>query len=150
MSMNQSESGQAGGSTPSKLSLSPLGTPSNVVNVLDHLKRLLGDLNKSNQSSIAAASLVVEDDKTSLMCLKKIGEILKETDISSFEMIHSGLIESLAQFVLVRNVASNSTSNVKEIGDRSPLLKTKPIIYLNDLSRVLSNEQKVLVYYEIF
>lgn len=107
------------------------------VNVLDKLKRLVADLNR-NQASVENV-----DQSLYLTCMRSIGAILNETDISSFEMIHSGLIESLTTFITVKSSSSPPPTSISSsVNDR---LKDKvKSCYLVDFNRLLSNKQKVI------
>lgn len=109
------------------------------VNVLDKLKRLVADLNR-NQASVENV-----DQSLYLTCMRSIGAILNETDISSFEMIHSGLIESLVTFITVKSSSSPppSTSISSSVNDSRPKGKVKSC-YLLDFNRLLSNKQKTI------
>lgn len=106
------------------------------VNVLDKLKRLVADLNR-NQASVENV-----DKSLYLTCMRSIGAILNETDISSFEMIHSGLIESLATFITVKSSSSPPPTSISSsVNDRLKGLKS---CYLLDFNRLLSNKQKTI------
>jgi hypothetical protein len=108
------------------------------VNVLDKLKRLVADLNR-NQASVENV-----DQSLYLTCMRSIGAILNETDISSFEMIHSGLIESLTTFITVKSSSSPPPTSISSsVNDR---LKGKvKSCYLVDFNRLLNNKQKVRI-----
>lgn len=116
------------------------------VNVLDKLKRLVGELNQhANEAGGLQVKLEAKSTKPNvemyLSCMKRIGEILKETDISSFEMIHSGLIESLAKLVTVK-----SSKDVVCFEQQVASLKNKVKPgYLADFNRVLGDEQRVFI-----
>lgn len=101
----------------------PATSEFNSVNVLDNLKQLVADLDQS------AGKLDLSKEPG--VVLRKIGAILAETDISAFEMIHSGIIESLAKFICAR---------VRD--ETSPPLKgkVKPA-YLADLDRVVADQR---------
>lgn len=115
-------------------SMSQTSDLSSTVNVLDRLKRLVVDLNRYSNNSNE------ESRGGYLACMAKIGQILKETDISSFEMIHSGLIESLSKFLIIDLNATNETASSCSILLKSS--KVKPS-YLADMNRIFSNENKV-------
>jgi E3 ubiquitin-protein ligase TRIP12 len=78
-------------------------------------------------------------DSNSFKSLKKINSILHATDISSFEMIHSGLIEKLLTFLSLQDSSAVSTF-------AQPLNSTTKIkgSYILDFNRLLNNEHKVL------
>ena len=83
------------------------------------------------------------DNERYTSSLKQISNILHETDISSFEMIHSGLIERLLAFLSVYD--AQNTSNVPNLIDVSVFsaLGVQPS-YVADINTVVSNEYKVL------
>jgi hypothetical protein len=84
------------------------------------------------------------DNERYTSSLKQISNILHETDISSFEMIHSGLIERLLAFLSVYDAQAPS-SNAPSLIDASVFsaLGVKPS-YVADLNALVANESKVL------
>ena len=125
---------------PANESQTPL-TPSNHTNskqcgldVLDKLKSSVAELNMDASPSDVERPL------------KKINAILHETDISSFEMIHSGLIEKLLTFLSAFDQEKKCTPRKSGPSfSGTPLSAAKVnTAYLADLNRVMSNEFKVL------
>ena len=83
------------------------------------------------------------DTKTNdryMKSLKKINNILHETDISSFEMIHSGLIEKLLAFLSFSDDMNNSQRKFCPINfSLPPSTKINPS-YLIDINNLICNE----------
>ena len=102
----------------------------NGLDVLDKLKQTVFDLDADASKS-----------ESNMRSLKRINTILHETDISSFEMIHSGLIEKLIQFLSVGDDDHRKYHSIS-----NALFSTLKInaSYLLDLNRVVSNEFKAL------
>jgi E3 ubiquitin-protein ligase TRIP12 len=48
---------------------------------------------------MSVCKLSINSSDNSLLALKEMSDIIYETDISSFEMIHSGLITKLLEFL---------------------------------------------------
>lgn len=92
--------------------------------MLENLKSLVVQLNQHDASQ-----------REQLACLTKIGQILKEADISSFEMIHSGLIEGLAKYLTINDARPAKTSTCSA--------KLKPV-YAADMHKLLANEHKTV------
>ncbi|CAF0743765.1 unnamed protein product [Brachionus calyciflorus] len=99
--------------------------------ILDQLVKLSQDLN------------VKEVDHNYLETLKNLNNILKKTDISSFEMIHSNLIEKLENFLCVQepSIEFNFDQNRLKNYTKLNLLRSS---YLSDLQIILNNELNCL------
>jgi hypothetical protein len=108
------------------------------LDVLEKIKASVLELDMVKNSSDAKVN------DTFLKSLKKINNILHETDISSFEMIHSGLIEKLLSLLKVDNEASNNQSKFQSSNFiPSSSTKINPS-YFVDLNRLVTDEFKVL------
>ena len=79
---------------------SSLKTESNGLDVLEKLKSSVSELDQDSGHTEQ------HNNERFLKALKKISNILHETDISSFEMIHSGLIEKLLTFLSAQDETS--------------------------------------------
>jgi len=110
----------------------------NGLDVLDKLKISSYDLDlvlNQNESDMSI-------NEKYFRSLKKINNILHETDISSFEMIHSGLIEKLFSFL---NVCDDMSRKFQPINlTPSPTSTKINPSYFIDLNRLVTNESKVL------
>ena len=108
----------------------------NGLDVLEKLKYSSSDLDLTLNQNESDTSI----NEKYLKSLKKINIILHETDISSFEMIHSGLIEKLLAFLSVNDDLNYNQRKFRSINFTS---KINPS-YLIDLNRLICNEHKVL------
>jgi hypothetical protein len=134
------------------------------LNVLNRLKRVvqkldLAHLSKLDESLKNSLNENTSNNKHELFAkletinknysesLAEIGAILNETDISPFEMIHSGLIEQLVAYLAVHDT---SFANVeKKINQHSINYSSFSSIHCNptyviDLNQIIKNEFKVL------
>jgi hypothetical protein len=114
----------------------------NGLDVLDKLKISSYDLDLVLNQSESDVSI----NEKYFRSLKKINNILHETDISSFEMIHSGLIEKLFSFLNVcDDMSFNKQRKLQSINlTPSPTSTKINPCYFIDLNRLVTNEFKVL------
>ena len=122
------------------------------LNVLKRLQEVVNELDlKTDIYSINIDDLLVQNKINAiyLSSLKEISNIVNETDISSFEMIHSGLIGKLTGFLSL-NDDSNLLNIEKKFNQtqRSShyqlVSSTFNPVYLNDLDTIIKNDFKIL------
>jgi len=118
-----------------------------VVDQLD-LKLFLDLFSSTNPISLDQLDSVNNSYMTSL---KEISNILNSTDISSFEMIHSGLIEKLGLFLGIssdetsfRSLENKYMQIVKSVKQHQELRVSMPVYYVNDLDQIIKNEFNIL------
>jgi hypothetical protein len=160
----------------SKLSITTVGSGANLFNsgltVLKRLKEVVNQLDlklfldlfsslstTTTTTSPPPPSPVSLDQLDSvnnsyLISLKEISNILNSTDISSFEMIHSGLIEKLGLFLSISSDEASFRSLENKYMQMIKMQPTKqqhqelrismPVCYVNDLDQIIRNEFNIL------
>ena len=102
------------------------------LNVLERIKTAVLELEAMKNSNESDTKM----NDTNMKSLKKINAILHDTDISSFEMIHSGLIEKLLAFLSIYEEMNN---NQRKFCPFNFSTKINPS-YLSDLNHIICNE----------
>jgi hypothetical protein len=105
------------------------------LNVLQELKTPITNLESENDN------LTIEKTNEYLESLKKISKILKDSDISSFEMIHSGLIDTLVKFLSLSDKKNYAKSKKNTISFPNMSVKSS---YINDINNLIEQENKII------
>lgn len=132
-----------------KFALSETSQQHSGLNVLNRLQKVVQCLDLSPLTDLDSTVTTIQPtldtiNKKYSESLLEISNVLNDTDISSFEMIHSGLIEKLVSFLSIRdlsliNIEKQLNKDLPKYSSFSSVEHCYPA-YIDDLNNIIKNE----------